>query len=49
MSEDELERPIEVEEDEVDIRYRSYFKYEKYDWFISSLKVETVCDLSKIS
>ena len=31
MSEDELERPIEVEEDEVDIRYRSYFKYEKYD------------------
>lgn len=30
-SEDELERPVEVEEDEVDIRYRSYFKYEKYD------------------
>lgn len=31
ISEDELERPVEVEEDEVDIRYRSYFKYEKYD------------------
>lgn len=31
VSEDELERPVEVEEDEVDIRYRSYFKYEKYD------------------
>ncbi len=29
--EDEMERPIEVEDDAIETRYRSYFKYEKYD------------------
>lgn len=31
MPEDVMERPIEVEDDAIDTRYRSYFKYEKYD------------------
>lgn len=30
-SEDELDRPIELDEEAVDVRYRSYFRYEKYD------------------
>lgn len=29
--EDDAERHVEVEDDIIDIRYRSYFKYEKYD------------------
>lgn len=31
VPEDVAERPIEVEDGSVDTRYRSYFKYEKYD------------------
>lgn len=31
LIEDELERPIEVEDETFDVRYRSYFKYKKYD------------------
>lgn len=31
IPEDDLERLIEIEDKTVDLRYRSYFKYEKYD------------------
>lgn len=30
-SEEDLERLVEIEDEMVDVRYRSYFKYEKYD------------------
>jgi hypothetical protein len=31
VSQEDMEHPIEMEEDEIEVRYRSYFRYKKYD------------------